>query len=61
MPMVDNSASCGPSDLRTRPDVHSFDSAEECSLNHWLEVHWLVEDAYAFAKAADSESVPLHQ
>ena len=43
-----------------RPEIHSFDSAEECSLDHWLEVHWLVEEAYAFAKATDSESVPLH-
>jgi len=59
--MLEKPASLVPSGPPVRPTVHSFDSAEECSLDHWLEVHWLVEEAYAFAKAADSESVPLHQ
>jgi hypothetical protein len=38
-----------------KPVLNSHDSSEECSLNHWLEVYWLVEEEYWFAKVADSE------
>lgn len=37
-----------------RPYLASFDSGHECSLEHWLEVSWLVEheednlDGYVF-------------
>ncbi len=37
------------------PKPASYDCGEECSLNHWLEVYWLVEDAYEFARNTDSE------
>lgn len=40
-----------------KPHLSSLDSGGECSLDHWLEVYWLVEEEYAFAKRADSEEV----
>ena len=40
-----------------KPHPSSHDSGSECSLDHWLEVYWLVEEEYAFAKRADSEQV----
>jgi hypothetical protein len=39
-----------------KPVLTSLDSCEECSLDHWLEVYWLVEDEYWFAKCSDSEA-----
>jgi hypothetical protein len=41
-----------------KPRLTSLDSSEECSLDHWLEVYWLVEDEYWFAKVSDSEESP---
>ncbi|HLJ79812.1 MAG TPA: hypothetical protein VKT75_20515 [Acidobacteriaceae bacterium] len=41
--------------IESRPEILSFDSGEECSLDHWFEVYWLVEEEYAFAREADSE------
>jgi hypothetical protein len=41
--------------LQHRPELISYDSSLECSLDHWLEVYWLVEEEYRFAKAADAE------
>ena len=41
-----------------KPTLVSYDSSTECSLDHWLEVYWLVEEDYLFAKASDSE-VPI--
>jgi hypothetical protein len=38
-----------------KPHPNSYDSAQENSLDHWLEVYWLVEEDYVFAKDADSE------
>lgn len=38
-----------------KPRPNSYDSGSECSLDHWLEVYWLVEEEYLFAKQADSE------
>jgi hypothetical protein len=35
----------------------SYDSSYECSLDHWLEVYWLVEEEYIFARGADAEIV----
>lgn len=35
-----------------RPETRSYDSGEECSLDHWLEVYRLVEEA------SDSETEP---
>jgi len=40
---------------RQRPHPLSYDSGQEHSLDHWLEVYWLVEEDYLFAKDADSE------
>ena len=42
-------------ELQHRPELISYDSSHECSLDHWLEVYWLVEEEYRFAKAADAE------
>ncbi len=38
-----------------KPHPASHDSGQEHSLDHWLEVYWLVEEDYLFAKDADSE------
>jgi hypothetical protein len=32
-----------PVSAEHRPHLVSFDSGHECSLEHWLEVSWLVE------------------
>jgi hypothetical protein len=43
-----------PFPAERRPFLASFDSGHECSLDHWLEVSWLVEheedelDGYVF-------------
>jgi hypothetical protein len=39
-----------------KPSLTSLDSSNECSLDHWLEVYWLVEEEYAFAKDTASDS-----
>ena len=39
-----------------KPLLTSLDSSNECSLDHWLEVYWLVEDEFVFAKDTDSEA-----
>jgi hypothetical protein len=38
---------------RQRPDPRSHDCSHEHSLEHWLEVYWLVEEEYLFAQDAD--------
>ncbi|MGC2300536.1 MAG: hypothetical protein WA476_17130 [Acidobacteriaceae bacterium] len=47
-----------------KPQPTSYDSAPEHSLDHWLEVYWLVEEDYVFAKGADAEphggESPIH-
>jgi hypothetical protein len=43
------------SHTEAKPKLSSYDSSAECSLDHWLEVYWLVEEEYLFAKRADSE------
>jgi hypothetical protein len=40
----------------TKPVLISLDSGNECSLDHWLEVHWLVEEEYIFAKDSDCDT-----
>lgn len=40
-----------------KPQPKSYDSSYECSLDHWLEVYWLVEEEYMFAKVSESEVV----
>jgi len=52
--------------MQGKPHPISHDSGQEHSLDHWLEVHWLVEEDYLFARDADSEprmieSRPLRQ
>jgi len=32
-----------PSQANCKPRLISFDSGHECSLDHWLELSWLVE------------------
>ncbi len=32
-----------PPQAEARPVLVSFDSGHECSLDHWLEVAWIVE------------------
>jgi hypothetical protein len=44
-----------PAHSQQKPHPCSYDSSDECSLDHWLEVYWLVEEEYLFAKDADSE------
>ena len=41
--------------VQSRPELLSFDSGNECSLDHWLEVYWLVEEEFAFARETESE------
>jgi hypothetical protein len=41
--------------IQERPHPSSHDCSQEHSLDHWLEVHWLVEEDYLFAKDTDSE------
>lgn len=36
-----------PPQTQNRPSLHSFDSTEECSVEHWIEVNWRVELAAA--------------
>jgi len=47
-----------------KPHPISYDSAHEHSLDHWLEVYWLVEEDYVFAKDTDPEphagDAPVH-
>jgi hypothetical protein len=38
-----------------QPHPSSHDCGQEHSLDHWLEVYWLVEEDYLFAKDADHE------
>jgi len=42
-------------DIQERPHPISHDSGSEHSLDHWLEVYWLVEEDYLFARDADHE------
>jgi hypothetical protein len=41
--------------VQSRPELLSFDCGDECSLDHWLEVYWLVEEEFAFARDTDAE------
>jgi hypothetical protein len=41
--------------LQEKPHPNSYDSGDEHSLDHWLEVYWLVEEDYIFAKNTDPE------
>lgn len=41
--------------VHEKPHPASHDSGHEHSLDHWLEVYWLVEEEYLFAKDADAE------
>lgn len=41
--------------IESRPEILSFDSGDECSLDHWFEVYWLVEEEFAFAREVESE------
>jgi hypothetical protein len=41
--------------IQERPHPSSHDCGQEHSLDHWLEVYWLVEEDYLFAQDADSE------
>ena len=38
-----------------KPHPASHDSGQEHSLDHWLEVYWLVEEDYLFARDTDPE------
>ena len=44
-------------EIHKKPAICSHDSGSECSLEHWLEVYWLVEEEYTLAKIADAEHV----
>jgi hypothetical protein len=41
--------------IEEKPHPISHDCGPEHSLDHWLEVCWLVEEDYLFAKDADRE------
>ena len=56
MPGTAVEESLHPSHTDEKPHPKSYDSSDECSLDHWLEVYWLVEEEYKFAKATESES-----
>jgi len=40
---------------QSRPEILSYDCGDECSLDHWLEVYWLVEEEFEFARDTDRE------
>lgn len=40
---------------QSRPEILSYDCGDECSLDHWLEVYWLVEEEFAFARDTEAE------
>ncbi len=42
--------------IQEKPIVVSHDSGSECSLEHWMEVYWLVEEEYRMARVADGEN-----
>jgi len=44
-----------PAHTQERPHPSSHDCGQEHSLDHWLEVYWLVEEDYLFAKDVDPE------
>jgi len=41
--------------IQEKPHPASHDCLQEHSLDHWLEVYWLVEEDYLFARDADRE------
>ena len=43
----------------TKPLVTSYDSSYECSLDHWLDVYWLVEEEYVSITETKSELIVL--
>lgn len=43
--------------VQEKPHPNSHDCGQEHSLDHWLEVYWLVEEDYLFAKDADHEPI----
>lgn len=43
-------------DIQEKPTILSLDSGSECSLEHWLEVYWLVEEEYELARLAETEA-----
>lgn len=45
MPELIQSVFVAPSVAHVRLELESFDSGDECSLYHWLQVCQLVEDA----------------
>ena len=49
--------------IQEKPHPSSHDCGPEHSLDHWLEVYWLVEEDYLFAKDADHEphAVATHE
>jgi hypothetical protein len=57
MPGVVEEVSFTEVEIHEKPTVLSHDSGLECSLEHWLEVYWLVEEEYTLAKMADTEHV----
>ena len=42
--------------IQEKPTILSLDSGSECSLEHWMEVYWLVEEEYEWARMADTEA-----
>ncbi len=42
--------------VQEKPQPLSHDCGQEHSLDHWLEVYWLVEEDYLFARDADREA-----
>lgn len=45
--------------IQEKPHPNSHDCGPEHSLDHWLEVYWLVEEDYLFAKDADREPLAV--
>lgn len=43
------------SETVSRPEILSYDCGDECSLDHWLEVYWLVEEEFEFARDTEAE------
>lgn len=57
MPGLMESVLIAPSGAHVRLVLDSFDSGEECSLEHWLEVCQLVDDADMPAPLDEAELV----
>lgn len=53
--MIEEEVILTTGNVQSRPEILSYDCGDECSLDHWLEVYWLVEEEFEFARDTDAE------